>query len=359
MGGSRGPASLTGMAVAGCVLVAGLVTWGSSLLVTSLATAGSLPHVVVPGSADVVLDAGRYGVYSEAPTGTDEAMSDPSAVPGFDCRLTAPSGASVPVGPYAGKRGYTVGDYTGTARYTFSAPVAGRYHLLCYYDGADGASIVLAIRRAGPPWQSILLPLAIVAAVAGVVAALLVAGRGRRGVAVAPIVTIAAIVAVAVSAPVVVVTGVAVLIPARGQGTVLVAGDPEQPAAPGMGTTSPDPVPFTQIRSGDCLNRPLGTTRIDSVPRVPCTHPHDEEVYAIVDLGDGPWPGEDAVDARALQLCSVAAEPFLGISAEDTLLDLRRYQPIEISWEYGENTVLCRVADPLGKTTGTLRGSRR
>ncbi|HET8643638.1 MAG TPA: septum formation family protein, partial [Pseudonocardiaceae bacterium] len=121
----------------------------------------------------------------------------------------------------------------------------------------------------------------------------------------------------------------------------------------------PGTVGFDQIRPGDCLDQLPDTSDIDQVPRVACEDPHDEEVYTIVDLGDGPWPGAEAVNARAAQLCSITAEPFLGVSAEATELVLRWYQPVEEVWNYGDNTVLCIAADPSGKTTGSLRDSRR
>ena len=31
--------------------------------------------------------------------------------------------------------------------------------------------------------------------------------------------------------------------------------------------------------------------------RVDCASQHDSEVYAVVNLPDGPWPGQEAVDA--------------------------------------------------------------
>lgn len=90
-----------------------------------------------------------------------------------------------------------------------------------------------------------------------------------------------------------------------------------------------------------------------------CTDPHDGEVYGVIDLGGGPWPGTKAVNQRATQRCLDAASSFIGIPAERSELEMIWYEPVEQGWNAGDHTVICIVFDPRGKATGTLRGSRR
>jgi Septum formation len=107
---------------------------------------------------------------------------------------------------------------------------------------------------------------------------------------------------------------------------------------------------------GDCLNTQNSQ---DQVLRLPCSQPHDEQVFAHRDVGDGDWPGQDALADRAERVCSAAVASFIGIPADQTRLMMSWFQPGETEWREGNHTIDCTVADPKRETTGTLRGSRR
>jgi Septum formation len=111
-----------------------------------------------------------------------------------------------------------------------------------------------------------------------------------------------------------------------------------------------------EIRPGDCLNTHNAQR---GFLRLPCSQPHDEEVFARRDLGDGDWPGESVVSDRAQTFCYAAVGSFIGVPADWTALTVIRYQPGESGWRDGDHTIACSIADPNGKTRGTLRGSRR
>jgi Septum formation len=110
------------------------------------------------------------------------------------------------------------------------------------------------------------------------------------------------------------------------------------------------------IRAGDCLNT---QNTGNEILRLPCSQPHDEEVFAHRDLADLDWPGEAALFDQAERICSAAATSFIGIPADRTGLMISWFEPGEPEWREGDHTIDCTVADPNGKTTGTLRGSRR
>jgi hypothetical protein len=160
----------------------------------------------------------------------------------------------------------------------------------------------------------------------------------------------------------------AVVIPPQQQGTVLAVGTPAPsaksstaPATPSPAaetTAGPAPVDVQEIQEGDCLNSQHAST-VETVPRVPCTKPHDEEVIALRDLARGRWPGDKAIERRGDQLCSAAFTSFVGIPFDRSRLDLSWYTPTKEGWNLGDHTVVCTVSDPGGKTAGTLRGSRR
>lgn len=392
---SRAP-YLVGVAVAlgGFAVVMAAAVIAS--LVAFFTSIDSFPRVVVPGEAQLNLPAGEYTIYSEQPGRSDGATLGKDAVAGLSCRLTDPSGRPVTVRTPLGSTSYTVNAHSGVSLFVFQALTDGRYQLACDYGQQNGPSTVLAFDRAGTSLGVVALVSGIGTSAAGLVVCALVYLRRRRWARATPtaapatsLVSLmppvwpeyeypaapqvqvsmrpggsarrtAVSVVTAVSAVCLLATAgvAAALVPPHEDGTVLAAGTSAPQANPTQNSTEPTVVPFDQIRSGDCLNEQSSSTN-EAVSRMPCTIPHDTEVHDIVDLGGGPWPGARAVSDRASQLCSVAAGSFIGIPADQTQLDLSWYEPVEEGWESGDHTVICVVADPDGKTTGTLRGSRR
>lgn len=54
------------------------------------------------------------------------------------------------------------------------------------------------------------------------------------------------------------------------------------------------------IQVGDCFDDQSGfSDEVSDVPGVPCSVPHDNEVYATFDLEQGEWPGEDLLNELA------------------------------------------------------------
>ena len=149
-------------------------------------------------------------------------------------------------------------------------------------------------------------------------------------------------------------SGALAMAEATGQGALLTSDAPNGP-----GPTTESDVSFDALRVGDCIDDPGGAGPTNRVPRLPCSTPHDEEVYAIVVLMDGPWPGMAMVDDQTARLCGFAAHAFIGIPAEQSELNLESYMPVEEGWNAGDRTAICVAIDPGGKSTGTLRGSRR
>lgn len=113
------------------------------------------------------------------------------------------------------------------------------------------------------------------------------------------------------------------------------------------------------IKVGDCLNEASGEMVTD-VPVVPCAEPHDEEAYFESVLADGEFPGDEAVQAQADEICYGAFATFAGIAYEDSALDYYPYTPTEMGWnEANDRIVTCIIYDPAAQTTGSLAGSAR
>jgi hypothetical protein len=142
----------------------------------------------------------------------------------------------------------------------------------------------------------------------------------------------------------------------------LPASQPVRDAETGEVTEQVDNADVFAIRVGDCLNTAdLDTTsEVSDVPVVPCSEPHDDEVYYAYTLADGEFPGEDAIIADADATCIPEFATFVGLAYEESALDYWPMYPTAGSWENGDREVLCIAWDPSGaKLTGTLAGAAR
>src|SRR3954453_22761328 len=76
------------------------------------------------------------------------------------------------------------------------------------------------------------------------------------------------------------------------------------------------------IKVGDCLNDATASGTVTTAPIVPCSKPHDSEAYKSIKMADGDFPGEDAVKSQADQGCGDSFADFVGISFDDSKLDI-------------------------------------
>ena len=98
---------------------------------------------------------------------------------------------------------------------------------------------------------------------------------------------------------------------------------------------------------------------IYTLDTVPCSEPHSAEVYAIVGLPEGDFPGDEAVLARADEMCAVRFKSFVGLPYEESVLFLSYMNPYERGWNAGDRLVRCVVFEQDGETTGTLADTNR
>lgn len=143
---------------------------------------------------------------------------------------------------------------------------------------------------------------------------------------------------------------------------LLPAEQPVRDAETGEVTEEVDNADVFAIRVGDCLNTSdLDTTdEVSDVPVVPCSDPHEDEVYHAYTLEDGEYPGEEAIVADADTTCVAEFATFIGLAYEQSVLDYWPMYPTAGSWENGDREVLCVAWDPSGaKVTGTLAGAAR
>lgn len=111
------------------------------------------------------------------------------------------------------------------------------------------------------------------------------------------------------------------------------------------------------MQIGDCFNEP-DEDLVVSVEGVPCLDFHDAEVYDMVDLPAGPWPGDLAVGQQGWLACEQTFEAYVGRDYATSSLDIGVLTPIESGWATGDREVVCYVFDYNGATlTRSVRGS--
>ena len=112
------------------------------------------------------------------------------------------------------------------------------------------------------------------------------------------------------------------------------------------------------VQVGDCF-QDTTSTEVQSLEAVPCSEPHDNEMYAFYDIPDGDWPGTEAIFEGAVDRCLEEFESYVGAAYEESLLDFSFLTPTEQSWnELDDRTVGCFLYDfDLAKLTGSMKGS--
>ncbi|MGB5756298.1 MAG: septum formation family protein [Acidimicrobiales bacterium] len=107
---------------------------------------------------------------------------------------------------------------------------------------------------------------------------------------------------------------------------------------------------------GDCFDDPSeDATEVASVAAVPCDQPHDNQAYAVFDLPDGDWLGQDPVVDAAFTGCLDRFEAAIGEPYDVSPLDILPLYPTEDSWNAGDHEVVCAVYNvDLSKLTASV-----
>jgi len=115
----------------------------------------------------------------------------------------------------------------------------------------------------------------------------------------------------------------------------------------------------TDLRAGQCLDRPETATAIEEVEVVPCDDPHDLEVFALVELPDGPYPGDSGRSQVAQEACADRFAAYVGVEPSASARSTGFLVPTEQGWDEGDREVVCLLYDPDERLTGSMRASQR
>lgn len=113
-------------------------------------------------------------------------------------------------------------------------------------------------------------------------------------------------------------------------------------------------VTATDVAEGDCLAEIPGGDRVLRVQTVDCAQPHAGEVFAVLTVPDGAFPGDAAIAAYHEQ-CGPELESYAPAAVADDSLELYVLYPTAETWADGDRAVTCiATSDP--PRTGSLKG---
>jgi len=116
-----------------------------------------------------------------------------------------------------------------------------------------------------------------------------------------------------------------------------------------------------QMRVGDCFDdgSTFADEQVSDVPGVPCSKPHDNEVYAVFDVTTSSFPGDRIAD-MAHEGCEQRFEAFVGRDYDSSSLDIATLYPSQESWSrQNDREVVCAVYDmDAKKLSGSVKGTR-
>jgi len=106
-----------------------------------------------------------------------------------------------------------------------------------------------------------------------------------------------------------------------------------------------------KLRVGDCVSAPDG----ELVSVLPCSAPHQAEVFATFTLPDQAWPGRPKGRTEASSGCASRLSGYLNPQLA-TSLTMSYVFPDFVAWRAGTRTVICEVRATSGQLTGSVRG---
>jgi hypothetical protein len=127
------------------------------------------------------------------------------------------------------------------------------------------------------------------------------------------------------------------------------------PAGEEVGTVSSD-----DLQIGNCVATLPKTGTISTLDLVPCTKPHDGEVYSQYPFKVASFPGASRADDLVTGHCQKWLPIWAGAPAGRTGYDLYYLVPTAGSWKAGDHTGTCILTDDNGaKLTGPSKGKGR
>jgi hypothetical protein len=115
-----------------------------------------------------------------------------------------------------------------------------------------------------------------------------------------------------------------------------------------------DTVTATDVKVGDCLSEIPDSARVLTVKTIACDQQHAGEVYAVLTMPEGDFPGQAAVDEFSNR-CEPELATYSPAAMTDDSIQMYVLYPTAESWEQGDRAVTC-VATLDPPRTGSIKG---
>ncbi|SEH50350.1 Septum formation [Mycolicibacterium rutilum] len=113
-------------------------------------------------------------------------------------------------------------------------------------------------------------------------------------------------------------------------------------------------VTATDVKVGDCLRDIPGDTKVLTVQTVACDQTHAGEVFAVLLMPEGDFPGQPAIDDYA-DKCSPELAAYSPEAMLDDSVQMYVLYPTAETWAEGDRAVTCiATLDP--PRSGSLKG---
>jgi hypothetical protein len=114
-----------------------------------------------------------------------------------------------------------------------------------------------------------------------------------------------------------------------------------------------DRVIATDLEAGSCITDVPTSARVVALPTVDCAEPHGGEVYAVLTMPDGDYPGAATIDEWQSK-CPDALAEYSPEAMLDDSVGVYVLYPTQETWDTGDRAVTCiATLDP--KRAGTLK----
>lgn len=110
-----------------------------------------------------------------------------------------------------------------------------------------------------------------------------------------------------------------------------------------------------QLHEGQCLDSPANATAVAHA--LPCTQPHDAEIYGTFAVAGQRWPGTASLSAQAQRGCQSRLSDYLNPQLATSGLAEFYVYPNQGAWTAGGRSVICEIRGTHGKLTGTVRAA--
>lgn len=109
----------------------------------------------------------------------------------------------------------------------------------------------------------------------------------------------------------------------------------------------------TNMKVGDCITDLPADARVMTLPTTECAQPHAGEVYAVIDMPDGDYPGQSKIDEYQNkcpdELLTIAPDAI-----DDDSIGIYVLYPTPETWQQDDRAITCIATfDP--KRSGSLQ----